>query len=546
MKIKSRPSGPRAPFLFLALLAAAPGCGGGNGGNGDADADAAETAPDATDVHDVEVADTAEILPAADPRPRMFVPRIVPDDGSGEIWNYKQRSVIFWFGRVDVRNDHVQCRAGYGDALLMMHCAVFDREIYDEAADTSVRDWDALALYIDLDGDPEKTAIDDRSLLIEAQAHRQGTDQSAIYRGQAGAWVDSGLAVGTSPTETPDLISLEKAYRGEERDQSRGWHINFYIPWSVLGYDGPPLAAGESLWNVALTAYDRDSLDGSLRGDPQAWPGGGFDELDPSQWGTWEFLDGRFLGWEESGAAPGAGRPAYAIAYTPEPYASASETTVTIRAGLDSDVIENASVGASEMLCSGDDDYNFGTGENSWGGNLDRAFFHIQDQEDYADWPCFAKIYLKFPLAKLPDGKVVVSATLRMHHSMPTSGGDQGYRSLVQAFHVGNFLRDGVTPWTAANITWNEAPLAVENLSGFWGDRTGMSETGWDNLPEWTWDVSRAVARAAGDDAVSFALYSADSEYHTGKMFVQSSDFPDWGDPGQRPTLEITFADPLP
>jgi hypothetical protein len=232
------------------------------------------------------------------------------------------------------------------------------------------------------------------------------------------------------------------------------------------------------------------------------------------------------------------------VAWSPPPTRPGTETTVTIRAGLDGDVVENASVGASEMLCSGDDAYNFGTGENSWGGNVDRNYFHVQDQEDYADWPCFAKIYLKFPLAKLPAGKVVLSATLRLHHSMPTSGGPEGDRSLIQVFRVADVLRDGATPWDATNITWNEAPPAIENLAGFWGDRTGMMETGWDSLPEWHWDVSRAVAGAVGATHVSFALYSADSEYHTGKQFVQSSDFPDWGDPSQRPTLELTYADP--
>jgi hypothetical protein len=357
--------------------------------------------------------------------------------------------------------------------------------------------------------------------------------------------VEAGVPLGDDIAATPDRICVGKGYRGEERDQSRGWHVTWYLPWGALGRSGPP-GMGERLWNVALVVRDRDSLDGALRGEPQPWPESGFDETDPSTWGTWELLDGHFLSREESGAVPGHGRPAYAVAHEPAAHAAGTERTITIRQGVETDVVDNVAVGASETLCSGDDDYNFGEGTASWGGNLGRAYFHVQDQEDYADWPCFARIYLKFPLARVPAGTVVVSATLRLHHAMPTSAGDQGAWSLIQVFDVAAELRDGVTPWDAGNLTWNDAPPVRENCSGFWGDRTGMMETGWDALPEWTWDVGRAVARAVADGraAAAFALYSADSEYHTGKQFVQSSDFPDWGDPTQRPTLEVVVADP--
>jgi hypothetical protein len=531
--------------MIMAVLCAAVSFSAcGNGGREGGDGDASGEGGDAVDARDVPAADGYEIPPAPDERARIFVPRIVPDDGSDGIWNYKQRSAIFWFGRVDARNDHVQVRLGYSDRLLMVHCAVFDREIYDDATDTALQDWDSMSFYFDVDGDPDKDAVDANSWRIDSQAGRHGTQQNAIYSGEGGEWSAAPLAIGSSPTETPDLISVQKGYRGEERDQSRGWHLTFYIPWAVLGLSGPPPGEGSALWSAAMTAYDRDSADGSLRGDPQQWPRG-FDDLTPSQWGTWEFIDGHFLGWEESGSQPGQGRSAYAIAYAPGDYAPGTEVTVTVREGLDGQHVENACVGASQVLCSGDDEYNFGTGASSWGGNTQRNYFHVQNQEDYADWPCFAKIFLKFPLDKLPAGKVVVSARMVLHHAMPTSGGDEGYHSLIQVFYTGNVLQDGATWWDGTSLNWNNAPVPLENLAGTWGDRTGQGETGWDNLPAWEWDVSRGVARAAeaGDTHVSFAVYSADSEYHTGKQFVQSSDFPDWGDPSQRPTLEITYAD---
>ncbi|MBN1770445.1 MAG: DNRLRE domain-containing protein, partial [Deltaproteobacteria bacterium] len=421
-------------------------------------------------------------------------------------------------------------------------------QIYDEAPEpAAIPEWDALAWSFDLDGDPDKTALDEHSFRLVAQAGRHGTDRTALLRGDGGAWTDVDLPLGDDVAATPDRVCVRKGYRGEGRDDSRGWHIDAYVPWTAVGLEGPP-EGSSAFWNAALTAFDRDDLAGTLRGAPQHWPGAGYDETDPSTWATWEFLGAPFLGRVESGAVPGAGRPAYAVAHAVPPHVPGTETTVAIREGVEGAVVESAAVGASERLCSGDDDYNFGDGPGSFGGTTGREYFHVQNQEDYADWPCFARIYLKFPLARLPAGKVVLSAVLRLHHSMPTGSGDQGAWSLVQAFAVPAFLRDGVTPWTSANVTWNDGPPAVENCAGFWGDRTGMMETGWDDLPAWHWDVGRAVARAVADGSThaAFALYSADSEYHTGKQFVRSGDFSDWGDPTQRPTLEVVVADPAP
>jgi hypothetical protein len=475
---------------------------------------------------------------------RLFIPRIVPEDGSNEIWRYMQRSSIFWFGRVDSRNNYIDVRVGYSDQFLMIRCAVFDQKIYDEAQDSQLSQWDSISLYLDLDGDEEKFTIDERSIRIDAQALRHGTERTYIYQGSMGVWVPSNIQLGSSVELEPDSINLSKTYRGGERDESRGWSITFFLGFDALGLTGPPLDDTYNTWRVAVISYDRDNLDGSVGGDPQYWPTPSLDDTDPSTWGRWQFLDAHFLTWSDSGSTEGYGQPSYTIQHAPEPFVEGTEQIITIRHGLDGDEVENASVGASEVLCSGDDSYNFGDGSESWGGNTVRNFFHIQNQADYSDWPCFAKIYVKFPLWKLPMDKVVVSARIILHHKLPTSAGDQGERSLIQVFPVANTLVDGQTPWTAANITWNNAPFPFENIAGTWVDRTGESETGWDNLPEAVWDVTRAVAMAGSDAHISFALSSADTEYHTGKSFVESADFEDWGDQTQRPTLEITIADP--
>jgi hypothetical protein len=60
----------------------------------------------------------------------------------------------------------------------------------------------------------------------------------------------------------------------------------------------------------------------------------------------------------------------------------------------------------------------------------------------------------------------------------------------------------------------------------------------------YTWDISRAVAAAyTAGGPLRLVLYSADSDYHSGKYFV-SSDTQDWNETG-RPTLQITLGDAL-
>ncbi len=551
----ARPSVLSAMFAAW-LLVVSPGCGeDGSGSTPSLDAGMAGDAasqdanpPDGPTPEDSSPGDVVVTPPPDLAGHRIFVPRIVPGNGSDAIWDHRQRAAVFWFGRVDARNDYVDVRLGTRDDLIMVHSAIFDREIYDDASDDTLEAWDSLTLLLDADGDPDKQQVDGRSLRIDAQAGRHGTERTVVYRGVSGTWQRDAVDVGT---DTSALVSssvvVMKGYRGDDdRNQSRGWHITFFVKWTALGLTAPPMKGATPRLRAALVQHDRDNASGSLAGATQSWPHDSVTLVDPGTWGTWELIDAHFLDWTESGSAPGAGRPAYAIAYTAPDTVAGTERTITIREGLDGVTTAAACVGASEVLCSGDDDYNFGTGTASWGGNTSRNYFHVQNQEDYADWPCFAKIYLKFPLDSIPPHSAVLSAKLILHHKQPTSGGDEGERSLLQAFWVSNTLQGSAEPWTEENLTWNSAPWPWENLAGCWGDRTGVMETGWDDLPAWEWDVTRAVAESVADGQVSLAIYSADSEYHTGKEFVTPDDFPDWGDPSQRPTLEVVVADRAP
>jgi hypothetical protein len=159
----------------------------------------------------------------------------------------------------------------------------------------------------------------------------------------------------------------------------------------------------------------------------------------------------------------------------------------------------------------------------------------IQNQSDVADWPCFSKAYLEFPLSALPKGKALVSATLTLYQ-FGGSDPSQAQRSLIQVLTVN-------APWSERSITWNNAPLAAENVSQSWVDPIPASGVPWPGTAR-TWNVSWAMSQAydAGQAALRLALYEADAAYHSGKYFT-SANTGDWNDAG-RPTLQIILADP--
>ena len=131
-----------------------------------------------------------------------------------------------------------------------------------------------------------------------------------------------------------------------------------------------------------------------------------------------------------------------------------------------------------------------------------------------ADWPCFAKYFIKFPLGTVPAGKVIISATLTLHHfGNPGVGwGDPLEPSYLQILTVGQ-------DWDQNTLTWNTAPMARENVSAAWVDPL-FAYGGDPGVPR-TWDVSRAVAEAynAGEP-LDLAIYSADWPLSQWSLFL--------------------------
>jgi hypothetical protein len=184
--------------------------------------------------------------------------------------------------------------------------------------------------------------------------------------------------------------------------------------------------------------------------------------------------------------------------YTPS--ASLAKGIVPIREGLDGAIVEDAHVGGHTTCGDGVDHWT------EWG-NTNYAGFeqiNIQNQWDVSDYPCFSKYYVTFPLDSLPQGKTIISATLRMVLFGNSSGEDYGEPtpdSYIQALTVAE-------DWDENTLTWNNAPLALENISATWVKP--KEEFDLPDVP-YEWDVSRAVAEAyLNSEPLRLALYSAE------------------------------------
>jgi hypothetical protein len=411
-----------------------------------------------------------------------------------------EQGAIFWFGRVKGEENYSDIRFAYNSEELFIQLNIFDRFLwYDTSPDPqNLEGWDAATLYLDTGGNtgssPGRSAYRFTGQLNwwENRAAFQ-----AAYRGS-----DMGWQPFTQPYTTAT------SYRGDapnNMDADRGWRVTFRIPFTSLGFSGPPPEGTE--WGVAIRMFDRDDQAGTPI-PPKTWPG----EANlgrPSTWGRLSF-----------------GLPQY----SPPDTNPAGSTT--IRQGLNGGRIIDGQVGGSTTCGRGLEVFSE-WGEKNYGG-YDKI--NVQNQGDVADFPCFSKIYLTIPLDQVPAGKVILSARLTLYQFGNAGGGEwgEGPDSLIQALTV---ARD----WDEYTINWNNAPLPVENVSQTWVEWLGPG-VDWPGIAR-IWDVSRAVHMAyEAGGPLRLVLYSADLGYHSGKYF-SSSDTGDWNETG-RPRLEVIWGNP--
>jgi hypothetical protein len=425
---------------------------------------------------------------------RVNAPRF---DGSVRI----SETAIFWFGRVTPTLNSVDARIGYNSEHLLVRVAAFDRRLWYDPSHSpeDLTAWDAVTLYLDTYGTVGE-APDPNAYRFDAQLvwwEEPRDDWQIAYKGDGSSWVMADIPFTTS--------SGWRGHAPNNAQDDRGWVLAFRIPFDSLGLDGPPWHG--AVWGLALALHDRDDLEGTPIAD-QVWP----EAMDPQQPVTW-------------------GELAFGLpAYTPPP--SLPGGTVVVRHGLNGANVVDADVGGSSVCGSAAAPEFFPT----WG-SLNYAgkdFLNIQNQGDVADWPCFSKYYVSFPLDEIPPDKIVVSATLTLRQwGHAGEGWDPGPQpSLIQVLSVGE-------DWDEAEMTWNSAPLAAENITATWSEP--LENPGWPGEDR-SWDVSRAVAAAYAEGIpVRLALYEADYAYHSGKYFYSSDN---WYEEG-RPTLSVTWGQPV-
>jgi hypothetical protein len=413
------------------------------------------------------------------------------------------QSAIFWFGAVSLNDNYTDVRVGYTQSEVVFRVAVFDRLLwYDQTPSRAdLLNWDSASLQIELTGSGQ--ALTSSAYRFDAQINGSEPRPAyqASYRGNGSAWAETN----TNFTTTDGSRWESSTVGGLNNNQNnRGWTIEFSIPFSSLGLASPPSPG--TIWRLGVVVYDREDAGGSV--SQKSWP----EQLNSSQPDTWGEL--RF------------GLPAYT------PPALPTAGSLTIRNGLNGATVRDAAAGGTiGNLCPWDPAYIWnGWGSDTFGGSVN---FNIQNQADLADWPCFSKYYISFPLQNIPSGKVITSARLTLH-LFGNSDPNEAQSSLIQVFSLAEDFND-------ANLSWNNAPLALENVAQTWVDPSGPP---WPYVP-YTWDVTLAVAQAYSSGAPArLAMYSADGAIHSGKYFV-SSEFGDWPEGRTyRPTLVVTWGNP--
>jgi hypothetical protein len=396
---------------------------------------------------------------------------------------------IFWFGKVSPTSNYADVRVYYYDEYLGIILHIIDRMLwYDPThSEADLTTWDAVSLHLDLEGNTGETP-GTKTFRFDGQLNAWETRDNwqIAYQGNGSNWLSS-----------PISFTTETFWRGNypnDEVEDQGWSITFQIPFASLGLNGAPKKG--DIWGLGLALHDRDDASGTPIVD-QSWP----EAMEPNRPVTWGQM--RF------------GLPVY------NPVAAVPSSLFTLRHGLNGVSVPDGHAGGHTTCSEGlwpDIFNNFGN-ENYAG----YPQINIQNQWDISDFACFSKYFVTFPLDSLPPGKVVLSATLTMHQ-FGSAYGEGVEPSYIQVLAVGE-------DWDESTLTWNNAPLAAENLSGTWVDPQFDI---WPGTPR-QWNVSRAAAQAyAANQPLRLALYSADGAYHSGRYFWSS----DAGEEG-RPTLRM-------
>jgi hypothetical protein len=407
-------------------------------------------------------------------------------------------TAVFWFGRVNSTENYADVRIGYNSSQVEINLSIFDRWLWYDPKPTpaSLTSYDAVSVYLQPAGSSKPEGMYRFDAMLSWWEERANFQAAYVYKN--GAW-----------TLIPAAFTSGTGWRGNAPNNNsgddRGWTLNYTIPFSSLGRSGAP-SYGET-WKLGIVLHDRDSASASPN-QAKYWPEN-FVTGDLQSWGEIHF-----------------GLPVFSAPQVPQ------AGQVSIRHRENGAKVPGAAAGGGTTCGAG---LSFWS---SWGdtpspGSVDNSNFNIQNQSDVADWPCFSKYYMTFPLTAVPPGQKILSGVLTLHQMGSSGGGSWGFPkpSLVQ---VSTILQE----WNESTLTWNNAPLPQENVARAWVDAMA-SFPGWPGIP-WQWDISAAVHTAySSGQPLRIVIYTADDQYHSGKYFV-SSYTGDWNERA-RPSITVSW-----
>ena len=429
------------------------------------------------------------------------------------------QAAIFWFGNVDPPGtpgrNYADVRVAYTAEELVIFVNVEDYYFWYDLDDTPPNeptDYDAVAVYLDTAHNGTASPQPDDHMFVSGLCLYGCGDGSRYRREGRGTGTGWDMEWTTDWAETKGLQwsceGCDRAHCGQNSTatcgMSFGWWTFLHLPWEALGQTEAP--APGTVLGLGVILYDRDDRPPAGAVAPQTWP----ENLDPDRPDTWAEMHLGMSGYMSPAAV--------------------EEGTTVIRRGLEQSVVEDSWIGGGGNCTGGhegDPEHdNYGT---------DTDLF-VENQERIADFPCFSKSFLRFYLDPVPEDKVIISATLSLHH-WSNARWDLAQPSLIWLLTV-----DG--DWEEHTLTWNNAPLARENLSTTWVDViTPDNNPGWPGV-RYDWDATQAVAEAyAAGGPVNIAMYTADTNIHSSK-YLTSSDTGDWNEEG-RPKLTVVWGEPV-
>ncbi len=408
---------------------------------------------------------------------------------------------VFWFGEVRNAENYVDVRVAYNSEEMFFRLHVFDRGCFfdeTEPLDEPTR-WDGAAILLNHSGNTG-SAPSTQSYQFLVQFDPTPTWNPPwetikfSFQGNGSGWAETNL---------PFSMTSSNSYMGDPVSNCRGWTAVIRIPFSSMGLSTPPSQG--TIWGLSVINYDRDDAEGTYL-QSKVWPR----TMNPNSPGSWGQL--RFG--------------------LPSPTQQQTGNVTVIRQGLNNQLVSDASVGGYAVCGNGTDFWSQWGDTNEGFYNPELSDFNIQNQGNVADWHCFSKVYVSFPLDQVPAGKKILSATLKMH-IWGAAGPYPKPGSLIHVYTISE-------PWNEFTLTWNNAPYIERYIDQTWV-ATITTDPGFPGIPV-EWNVTSAVAESYNNgNSVDLVLYSSDNWRHSGKYF-SSSNTGDWNAEG-RPLLTVVWSD---